>query len=248
MVALLIKLCRGFPHWIRNGLRYSRMNRSGTFRITRRDLAYYTYQRYNSAGSLDCGYFHQDLWAARIVFARRIKELVDVGSRLDGFVAHVIPFCHVQCLDIRPPPVSTPGLTFVQADAAKMPFADNSVDALSCLHVIEHIGLGRCGDPVDPEGYLHVAREFCRVIKPGGILLLGTPVGQERLCFDAHRVFDPQTIADAFGKLRLIEFSLIDDAGMGVTANASFEVARKCRTGCGLFLFEKSAAVSPRIV
>jgi SAM-dependent methyltransferase len=123
-----------------------------------------------------------------------------------------------------------------------MPFDDDSVPSLSSLHVIEHIGLGRYGDTVDPNGYLKAAAELCRVLAPGGRLLLGTPVGRERVCFDAHRVFDPETIVQAFEELVLAEFLLIDDAGRGVIAGASFEQARRCEYGCGLFVFEKPMA------
>lgn len=240
MFSLLFNICRGIPCWIRNGVRYSKMNRGGKFNINLRDLMYYTYQRYNSSGSVDVGYFHQDLWAAQVVFARRIAELVDVGSRLDGFVAHVVSHCRVVYLDIRPPPVRVTGLAFVQASALQLPFGDNSVGALSCLHVIEHIGLGRYGDPVDPEGYLRAAREFCRVLKPGGLLILGTPVGRERLCFDGQRVFDPQTIVDSFAGLRLVRFSLITDSCKGVVEDAKFDQAREYSCTGGLFLFEKA--------
>ena len=115
--------------------------------------------------------------------------------------------------------------------------------SLSCLHVIEHLGLGRYGDPVDPEAFRLGAAELCRVPTPGGHLLLGTPVGRERLCFDAHRVFDPATIVSAFADLTLAEFNLITDAGDIIQANASFDDARACTYGCGLFVFTRPAII-----
>jgi len=110
---------------------------------------------------------------------------------------------------------------------------------LSCLHVIEHIGLGRYGDPIDPDGHLKAAAELSRVLRSGGQLLLGTPVGRERLCFDAHRIFDPATIVAMLKPLVLLTFALIDDGGTTIQREASFEQARRCTYGCGLFLFEK---------
>jgi SAM-dependent methyltransferase len=123
-----------------------------------------------------------------------------------------------------------------------MPFKDGSIASLSSLHVIEHVGLGRYGDPVDPAGYLKAAAELSRVLAPGGRLLLSTPIGHERTCFDAHRVFDPQTVIQAFGNLALIEFSLIDDEGRRIIADATFDHARRCEYGCGLFVFQKPPA------
>lgn len=105
------------------------------------------------------------------------------------------------------------GLEFRKGSVLEMPFEDNSMMSLSCLHVIEHLGLGRYGDPVNPESYLQAAKELTRILAPGGVSIVGIPVGRERLCFDAHRVFDPKTILNAFSQLNLREFSLIDDKG-----------------------------------
>jgi hypothetical protein len=65
------------------------------------------------------------------------------------------------------------------------------------------------------------------------------PVGREHLCFDAHRVFDPDTVVRMFAPLHLTEFALIDDVGVEVRRDASFETARACEYGCGLFVFTK---------
>lgn len=73
---------------------------------------------------------------------------------------------------------------------------------------------------------------------------MGTPVGQQRLCFDAHRIFGPQTVVSAFRKLKLAEFSLIDDSGECIIRNAPMEEARRCSYGCGLFIFEKHREVN----
>lgn len=164
---------------------------------------------------------------------------VDVGSRLDGFVAHLLTFRELEYVDIRPLDNPPPGLQVLQGSIQEMPFPDNSIASLSCLHVIEHIGLGRYGDWVDPDGHLKAARELARVLQPGGRLYLGTPVGRERLCFDAHRIFHPATVQEMFPNLPLTEFSLIDDHGTKIIENATFEQAASCRYGCGLFIFEK---------
>jgi SAM-dependent methyltransferase len=207
--------------------------------LTFSDLYYTTYERFSAAGSASGHYFYQDLWAASYIYKHKIINIVDIGSRLDGFVAHVLPFCRVKYVDIRPLTLDISGFEYTKGSILDLPFGASTVKAVSCLHVIEHIGLGRYGDLVDPYGYMKAANEIVRVMAPGGKLILGVPVGVERLCFDAHRVFDPQTVVNIFTGLELVNFSLISDEGSGVIEGASFEIARKCDYGCGLFILEK---------
>lgn len=230
---------RAIPFFVRNARRYRHLNQTETFRIRPSEVYYTTYERFDRAGVADGHYFWQDLWAARRVFATGIEHHVDVGSRIDGFIGHVLPFCEVTYVDLRPLNIDIEGLTFKQGSIVSLPFGDATLPSLSSLHVIEHIGLGRYGDPVDPDGYRRAAQELTRVLALGGTLLLGTPVGREHLCFDAHRVFDPETIEKAFTGLTLEEFALINDKGDGIIPHATFEQARSCEYGCGLFVFRK---------
>lgn len=184
-------------------------------------------------------YFFQDLWAAQKVFAARPSRHVDVGSRIDGFVAHVLTFMEVEVIDIRPLESHVPGLTFVQADATNLQgVPTDSVPSLSSLHAVEHFGLGRYGDPLDPRGWLLGMRALARVLAPGGHLYFSVPIGRERLQFNAHRVFSPARVIEAFQHLQLESFAAIDDEGAyhesGVVAD--FAAARNA---CGLFEFRK---------
>jgi len=229
---------RGLPHFARNLRLYSRENRRKSFGFALRHSWYRSFDRFENAASLADHYFHQDLWAAKRLFDSGTKEHVDVGSRVDGFIAHLLTFCRVTYVDVRPLLLEWDGFSFKQGLITALPFADDSVPSLSSLHVIEHIGLGRYGDPVDPEGSWKAAQELARVLAPGGRLLVGVPTGRERVEFDAHRVFDPQTIRDMFATLELAEFSFVTDANRFV-AGASFEEARRASYGCGLFEFRK---------
>lgn len=229
---------RGLPHFGRNLRQYSRANQRKGFGVTFRDSWYRTFDRFEDAASITHHYFHQDLWAAKKLYDAGTREHVDVGSRVDGFIAHLLTFCRVTYVDVRPLPLEWDGFSFRQGLITALPFADDSVPSLSSLHVIEHIGLGRYGDPVDPEGSWKAARELTRVLAPGGRLLVGVPTGRERLEFDAHRIFDPQTVREMFGGLELAEFSFVTDDNRFVRS-ASFEEARLASYGCGLFEFRK---------
>lgn len=195
--------------------------------------------RGDSAGSASGHYFHQDLWAARKVHASGVAEHVDVGSRVDGFVAHVAVFIDVLYVDLRP--LEARGHPHIKARVGTvlaLPFEDRSVRSLSCLHVIEHIGLGRYGDPLDPDGSLKALAELQRVVAPGGDLYLGVPIGRERVCFNAHRVLSPRTVIAALGELTLVEFSAVDDRG-DLVRDARPEDFDRADFSCGLFHFTR---------
>jgi SAM-dependent methyltransferase len=199
-----------------------------------------TADKFQSAGTAKGHYFFQDIWAATKIYQKSVRVHTDIGSRIDGFIAHLLPFCRVQYVDLRKMDNRVDNLEFLQGSILQLPFEDNSIDSLSCLHVIEHIGLGRYGDDIDPAGHEKAARELVRVLKPGGTMYIGTPVGRERICFDAHRIFDPKTVVGIFAGLALVEFSLIDDKGDRLIRGADMGVAAGCGYGCGLFEFKKN--------
>jgi len=236
---LLTQHWRSLYWYFYNRKKWARLNQDPNFRFTWRHSLLSSSDRYKKAGSARGHYFWQDLWAAGEVSKNGVSDHVDIGSRIDGFVAHIMSTCRVHYVDLRPIELSHPNFIFEQGSILDLPFVSGSVRSLSCLHVIEHIGLGRYGDAVDPEGYMKAAAEISRVLAPSGKLLLGTPVGIERLCFDAHRVFDPSTMLKAFASLRLVTFHLIPDRGDRVINNASFDEARTSTHGCGLFEFVK---------
>src|SRR5262249_2627368 len=151
--------------------------------------------------------------------------------------------CQVTSVDIRPLAISWPTLQVCRASILNLPFADDAVPSLSSLHVIEHVGLGRYGDPIDSEGSWKAARELTRVLAPGGTLLVSTPVGRERVCFDAHRVFAAESVKEMFGALDLAEFCLIDDRNR-LMRTATFHDVSTTYYGCGLFRFRKPLVVT----
>ena len=218
--------------------RYRRLADPAQYPITRRWPFYR--DRFRTAGALG-EYFHQDLWAARKLYAARPARHVDVGSRIDGFIAHCLVFMEVEVVDIRPLAHPPTGLRFVQADAARMAdFADGSIASLSSLHAAEHFGLGRYGDAIDPEGHLTFMRALARVLAPGGRLYFSVPVGRaQKVEFNAHRVLRTATVLEVFGALALRSFSLVHLDGTLQEDVAPGE-ADRVDYGCGLFEFAKA--------
>ena len=193
----------------------------------------------SEAGSARGHYFHQDLWAARLIYDRRPDSHLDIGSRIDGFVANLLTFMPVTVIDVRRLENDVAGLSFVQADATDLnEIPDDSIASLSSLHAVEHFGLGRYGDPVDPEAPLKALREMERVLTPEGHLYLGVPIGRERLEFNAHRVFSPFTILESFSRLDLVSFAFVDDAG-NLHSPAEPSMVTTAEYSCGLFDFTK---------
>jgi SAM-dependent methyltransferase len=190
----------------------------------------------------DAHYFFQDVWAARHVAARRPERHVDVGSRID-LVGFLTALTDVVFVDIRPLEAELPNLTSVAGSVTALPFPDRSEDSVSCLHVAEHIGLGRYGDPLDPDGTRKAARELSRVLRPGGQLLFSLPVGRPRVQFNAHRIHDPLDVVALFPELELVEFSGVDDGGR-FARDRDLDELRDARYACGLFRFVRPASVA----
>ena len=230
---------RAIPDFISNVYKYQKLNTTNKFSLKFSNLFFVTYEKYMPAGIMQGHYFFQDIWAAEKVYSKKPEIHVDIASRIDGFVAHILPFCKVEYVDIRKITSTLPNLIFKEGSILQLPYADNSVKSLSCLHVIEHIGLGRYGDPIDPQGHIKAAQEMMRILEPGGSLFLGTPIGRERVCFDAHRVFYVESIISMFNELKIIEFSMINDKAMQINYNANYIESNKCQFGCGLFEFVK---------
>ena len=185
----------------------------------------------------DAHYFYQGAWLARRLGESKLRQHVDVGSSVLT-MSVLSAWVDTVFVDYRPLKVSLPGLSSVAGDILRLPFTDNSLYSLSCLHVIEHIGLGRYGDPIDPQGSIKAAYELQRIMRSGGKLFLSLPIGRERVCYNAHRVHAPDSVIRIFEKLKLIEFSYVDDAGE-LREHRMPSSASELQYGCGMFEFEK---------
>ena len=185
----------------------------------------------------DPHYFYQDVWAAQRVAELAPKRHVDVGSRVD-LVGFLTAITEVTFVDIRLLEAQVEGLSSVEGSVLEMPFPDRSLESVSCLHVAEHIGLGRYGDPLDPNGTVKAMKELQRVVAPGGQLLFAGPVGQRQVVFNAHRIQPPSSVTQIFDELELIEFSGTDDSGK-FSRHRSPEEFENAVYALGLFLFRR---------
>jgi SAM-dependent methyltransferase len=196
---------------------------------------------WTSTTGFDTHYSYLSYWGMRML--RRNPNIsaaaphVDVGSQI-AWVMAVAATHPVLFVDIRPFETNIETLEVLSGTILDLPFEDRSLYSLSCLHVAEHIGLGRYGDPLDPKGTERAVAQLARVLAPGGTLLFALPVGRERICFNAHRVHDPLNIVAMFEAhgLRLNSFA-------GVSDDRTFHPALDPRSlqnadyACGMFEF-----------
>lgn len=235
-----LRSLQGLPRYVRD---FFRFRSSYTGRL---QLMPCLHDWYEEGGTTKSEYFWQDLLVARMIFEARPEKHVDIGSRVDGFVAHVASFREIEVFDIRPITTRIPGVTFKQADLMNPGAAiTDYCDSISCLHALEHFGLGRYGDAIDPKGYESGIRNMARILRPGGVFYLSVPVGIERVEFNAHRVFDPNTIVHVAKNSQLLmhKFALFSPDNGLVETNATDETLSSIgqnRYGLGIFTFIKS--------
>ena len=194
-----------------------------------------------SAGSATGHYFWQDLLCARWIFEECPNNHFDVGSRVDGFIAHLLSFRVVTLLDIRPMTQVIPNLEIVLGDAqVELSQFKNSFDSVSSLHSIEHFGLGRYKDKIDPKGHEKGLKNIAECVKPGGSLYVSFPIGNATVEFNAQRIIDPEWPVDSLKGFELVEFVLIPWKGLPTYGMKPSEVSRKIWGQAGLYKFKKN--------
>jgi SAM-dependent methyltransferase len=185
----------------------------------------------------DQHYTYHPAWAARVLAQTRPAEHTDISSILH-FGTVVSAFIPIRFYDYRPAELNLRNYQSGFADLKQLPFENSSIASLSCMHTIEHIGLGRYGDELDSDGDIKAIEELKRVLQPGGDLLFVTPVGKPKVQFNAHRVYSYEQIVNYFSPLTLKEFSLVPDKG-GLIENADPALVAAQEYGCGCFWFKK---------
>ena len=197
----------------------------------------------DASGTAKGHYFHQDLLVAQRIFEANPEAHADVGSRVDGFVAHVATFRSIDVLDIRPLKNDAhPNIRFVQADLMR-PIDEliGRYPSVSCLHALEHFGLGRYSDPIDPKGHLKGFDAVAKMVRSGGTLYISVPVSAPaRVEFNGQRVFNPtEPIEWAADQFTLAHFDYVDDEG-SLHRGAAADAACGLKYGCGIYTFIRS--------
>lgn len=186
---------------------------------------------------LDPTYFYQDSWAAKQLFKLKPKHHYDVGSsaKTIGILSQFTP---ITMVDIRPIELKLDNLFFKQGSILNLPFEDNSLETISSLCVVEHIGLGRYGDALDPFGSEKAIKELQRVLKVGGIILFSVPIDRENtIYFNAHRAFTKSYIVELFTDFELLE----EKYQYGVEMHDQYDASKGF--GTGLYMWKKTANV-----
>jgi len=178
-------------------------------------------------------YFWQDVWFAKHLFKYRPEVHCDIGSSYKT-ISIIAQFTKVIFVDIRSPSIIAPNVYFVKGDILNLPFENESIDSLSSLCVIEHIGLGRYGDTIDPYGSEKAINELKRVLRKGGLLYLSIPVDNEnKIYFNAHRAFTRDYLIELFKGFEILDEKYIYGSNL-------YDIYLQERGfGTGLYLLQK---------
>jgi hypothetical protein len=223
---------RNYPGFMREWRRYRRLCTSENVRIA--DWYPILHER-SPAASIDPHYFYQHHWLLAHLQSTSPHCHVDVGSQV-YLLSAASCFTNTIFVDIRSIDAVLPRLSMCRGSLLSLPFGNHSVRSLSCLHVIEHVGLGRYGGVLDPDGTRKACEELARVLAPEGLLYVSTPVGRQRTWFNAHRVHHPEKIVALFPDLQLTDFAAVDDAGRFLP-NARPTQLAACEYALGLYRF-----------
>ena len=211
---------------------YKKINKNKNFSVLKNNLKLCLFDK--TADTLvDYVYFYQNAWCAKKIFQAKPREHHDIGTQA-GLISIISQFIPTIMVDIRPLDVRLSGLNFIQGDITALPFKDSSLDSISSICVIEHIGLGRYGDKLDSFGSEKSAAELKRILSPNGSLYISLPVDKENtIYFNAHRAFTREYVLKLFEPLKLMEEKYIykNELGDNYDKTKGF--------GTGLFHFKK---------
>lgn len=228
------------PFVLHDYVHFRSMVTDSRFQLSMKDLYPQILDQTKKTG-FDRHYVYHTAWAARVVQEINPDVHVDIASSL-YFPAIMSAFVPVQFYDYRPAVLDLNNLESNAADLVNLHFETGSITSLSCMHTVEHIGLGRYGDTIDPDGDKKACKELARVLALGGSLLFVVPIGGEpRIQFNAHRIYTYDQVLELFPNLELREFAFIpeyEEHG-GLIRNADPTLVEQEKYACGCFWFKK---------
>lgn len=230
-------------------LKYRKLNKGDATRFPAKASNLFPITGENTPYTLfDRHYVYHTAWATRVVSEIKPSKHIDISSSL-YFCGLLSAFIPVDFYDYRPAPLELSNLHTHAGDLMKLPFGDKTVESISCMHTIEHVGLGRYGDPMDPAGDKKAIKDLMRVVRPGGSLLLVMPVGRQRVEFNAHRIYNPEYVKKLVceeleqNQFELHEYAFIpesNDEG-GLRRNVDISEGKDAYYACGCFWFKRKA-------
>lgn len=232
----LARLLLGF-FILKDLISFVKKDKEKRFKIKYKDVYPCLFDKTKQTG-FDRHYIYHTAWAARKLVETKPVKHIDISSSL-YFSSICSAFIPIEFYDFRPANIDLSNLESKQGDLLNLPFNDSAAESLSCMHVIEHIGLGRYGDNLDPNGDLKAAKELVRVLATNGNLFIVAPVGKVMIRFNAHRIYSKESIIEMFKPLKLKEFTLIPDKSGSPIFQAATEDVSKETFGCGCFWFVK---------
>ncbi len=224
----------GYPRFLKDILSYKRKQPESSIKIQN---LYPIFSDRLSITPFDAHYFFQGIWLLKHLLKNKPTKHIDVGSKyeLSGYISLITKS---EFVDIRPINTHLKNLSVVRGDILHLPYLNNSLLSVSSLHVVEHIGLGRYGDSINPDGTILACKELSRVLKPGGTLYLSLPIGKPRICFNAHRIHNPLDITEYCSDLQLKTFSVVTDSGEFIEDTKPERYAAATYS-CGMYMFQK---------
>ncbi len=198
---------------------------------------YYIFGQRKKKSTYDLHYVIQSWWGCKRIGLTDVEIHYDFSSSIP-FVANLSALKKVFYHEYNPPSLALPNIQVLPADLLRLAYKDASLNSISCFHVLEHIGLGRYGDALNPHGHLQAINELKRVCGIGGRIYITVPVGKESIYVNAHRVFDAKKFAHNFSDFSLVEFSCVLDNGE-LMENVGANAVSHEKYALGMFCFEK---------
>jgi hypothetical protein len=149
-------------------------------------------------------------WILKAIEKYNIKnqKIAVIGSLTPWIEAILLNFDNiVTTVEYNVPTIDYPNLNSI----SYWDFQKNTTkyDCIITYSSIKHSGLGRYGDPLDPNGDVHTMQEIHKNLVNNGLLIWGAPVGHDALVWNVHRIYGKirlPLIFNGFKELEWIDF------------------------------------------
>jgi len=235
----ILNKIRNVFHFKKSFAEFNRLAKEHGFPLAKWSEIYPILGENTKETSFDSHYIYHPAWAMQVIKIINPIKHTDISSIL-SFSANLSAFVPTEFYDYRPANLKLKNLKVGHADLTSLPFPDNSIESLSCMHTIEHVGLGRYGDEIDPNGDKKAALELKRVLKKDGNLIVVVPVGNPTIKFNAHRIYSFEQVLEMFSGLTLIDHMLVPDNAIenGIIERPKESLINSQIYGCGCFWFK----------